>query len=128
MSVGLVDVRIHVRWRAWAERVSNVFGVPLLGHCTVSLHLGQLFFTSMVSFDEALCALVCDARFGRDPCASLIWLLCFISFCGLCVNFLPRCSVYSRVTNSCGAVICFFMRADRGRTYGVYARLCHPAA
>ena len=29
MSVGLVGVRIHVRWRAWAERVSNVFGAVL---------------------------------------------------------------------------------------------------
>ena len=52
----------------------------------------------MVSFDEALSAVVCDARFGLDPCASLIWLLCFISFCGLFVNFLPRCYVFSRVT------------------------------
>ena len=41
----------------------------------------------MVSFDEALSAVV------------LIWLLCFISFCGLFVNFLPRCYVYLRVTN-----------------------------
>ena len=43
MSVGLVDVRIHVRWRAWAERVSNVFGVPLVGHCLTSFML-NLFY------------------------------------------------------------------------------------
>ena len=43
MSVGLVDVRIHVRWRAWAERVSNVFGVPLMGHCLTSFRLNLVY-------------------------------------------------------------------------------------
>ena len=53
----------------------------------------------MFLFDKALSALVCDARFGRDPCVFLLLFLFIIGFWGLFVNFLPRCCVYSRVTH-----------------------------
>ena len=48
MSVGLVGVRIHVRWRAWAERVSNVFVVPLLEHCLTSFRLNLVYVRGFI--------------------------------------------------------------------------------
>ena len=53
----------------------------------------------MFSFDKALSALVCDARFGRDPCVFLLLFLFIIGFWGLFVNFLPKSFGFARDTS-----------------------------
>ena len=66
---------------------------------TVSIYYGCILFTSMFSFDKALSALVCDARFGRDPCVFLLLFLFIIGFWGLFVNFLPKSFGFARDTS-----------------------------
>ena len=55
----------------------------------------------MVSFDTALSVFVCDARFGRDPCAVFDWTVVHYRLLfGLFANFLPRYHLDARVTPS----------------------------